>query len=117
MQLQIDAVNQDWVAHRDQIRCALGPHDARDLCHCQHVALLHPAAFDEGEGIIVHQNTSSRDGGTDADGLFADVDHFGAALLVKMRKILHRSASDLVHVAPGAAAVGSVQRTVPGRFT
>ena len=76
------------MAHGDQVRCALGTHNSRDLRHRQHVTFFHAAALDEPEGLRADQDPRRRRGRTVGDLLLPHIDHFGPSLSVKMCKIL-----------------------------
>ena len=85
---EIDSVEQDRVAHWDDIGRALGPHNARDLRHGKHIALFHAAGADEIKCRPIHEHARCGGRGAAALRLFADIDHFGASFVVEVRKIL-----------------------------
>jgi hypothetical protein len=71
------------------------------------------AAFYKLKGIGVYQHSRTGDSHALADRLFAHIHHLGTALFVKMSKIRHVSASYLVHVPAGTAALSGRHFTVP----
>ena len=105
------------MAHGDQIGGALGAHDARHLGHGEHVALFDAAGADQVEGAPIDQHPGGGHSLPPGNLLVAHVDHAGAALVVKVRKIgigLHILSSDAVHGAGGPAGLGPTGPVAPG---
>ena len=77
------------MAQRDQIRRALGSHNARQLGDRQNIALFASAGADQFKGTAVDQHTPRRDSGALGLRLFSYIDHPRAAGRIKVCKILH----------------------------
>ncbi len=73
--LDLHAREGDGVAERDEVRRPLRGHDAGEARGGEHVALLHVAAADPGEGGGRHGDEAPGDGDPLGPGLLADVDH------------------------------------------
>ena len=87
--LQVDAIHQNGVTHGNDIRCALGTHDPRNLGNGQHISFFHAAALNERECVFIHQHPACRNGHALRNGLFPHIYHFGPSLVIKMGKVCH----------------------------
>ena len=84
LEVDLDVLQQDVVAERDQAAGLLGTQDTRDLGDRHHVTFLDPVLLDEAEGLLAEDNPTGGDGGTGRGWLRAHVDHAGMAALVDM---------------------------------
>ena len=84
----VNAVDQDRMAHGDDIRCVLGGHDAGDLRRRQNIALFHASAFDQGKCAAVDGHASCGDRSANGYGFLTDIHHFCAPLTVEVYKLM-----------------------------
>ena len=83
------------MTERDQRGCLFGPHDAAKTRHLKDIALFRGAINDHGEGFGLHGDLATGNGATVSHRLFADIDHMGGTVAVKMGKVGHRQVSPL----------------------
>src|SRR5690349_21607809 len=98
------------MAKRDQVRRALGAHDAGEPRDREHVALLDAALLNERERRGLHDDRALGGCHPFSLRLVGDVDHAGLALFVEMRELRHRcySAAAAGACRPSKVRVASV---------
>ena len=89
--VDVDVVEADRVAQRDQLARALGRLDARDARHAEDVALGRVAGRHALGGRRGHAHDRAGHGAPGADLLGADVDHPRGALGVEVGELAHQA--------------------------
>src|SRR5438067_229820 len=85
-EMEIDAGDGQWVAHRDQRPGLLGRHDPTNLGNGEHIAFLHRTALHELQSLRAHHDPTPGGRLSGRIVLSRYVDHVCSARLIKMGK-------------------------------
>ena len=89
LKADIDAGQQNRVAHWNKVRCAFCAHDASHLGDGQDVPFSDFALLDFGEGVPFQEDTTLCRGGPLGRVLLRHINHAGSPGIVKMGQFSH----------------------------
>ena len=110
----VHQVQAQGMAERDQLRGALGGHDAAHLGAGQHVALGQGAFLEQLQGVGRKLHDGFGNGHAPGVGLGAHVHHGDVAVLVQMGKIVLHEAYPCIKSVPCCVAHGQAQGKAAG---